>query len=266
MSQQVKIERDLVFDSVASHTDNVEGNVSFNKVVIYEDFVGKDIDETYDWTFTDGSASSDAALTISVPHCLTITSGGTDNDESFFTTGLCWYGRYNVCMEARARNDDVSSLAHFIGFSDAVSETNKLPIAITDSDLALDTEATSAVGFVLDVDASAALAYIYGVSVNGDTDGTVISSGHLDTDGSFATYRVELRDNGTTTDALFYLNTSGNAIDPIRDIIGIQADAVPRTTALCAMVAVMNRAEDAADTMDVDYIKIWSDRAWGTST
>ena len=255
MGQQIRVYRDIEFLGNASHADNVKGNINFHKKVLYYEFDGKAIDATNDWTFTDGSAGSDGTATIVAPDLLRITSGAADDDEEHFAGGLNFYGKYNPVIEARIRNNDVSGLAHFFGFSDAQSESNSMPFTLATTTLT--STATDAAGFLLDADATTKT--IRGVSVKGDSDGTVINSGHTEADASWATYRLELRDNGSTTDALFYLNTSGEEIDPVNDLIGLEADAVTRTTALCPIVACMNR-EAAANTLDVDYIKIWSDR------
>lgn len=255
MGQQILVARRLKFLDSAYRTENVEGNVSFKRLTKHWEFQGKAIDNTNDWTVTDGSAGTDGTFTITSPHCLTITSGAADNDDEHFASELCYYGQYNPVLEVRARNDDVSGMAHFIGFSDAQSETNT--IAFTLATATLTSTASDGAGFLLDVDATTKT--IRAVSVKGDSDGTVIDSSHTEGDASWATYRVELRDNGTTCDALFYLNTDGKSINPWTDIVGVELDAVTRTTALCIYIGVMNR-EAAANTLDVDYIKVWSDR------
>ena len=76
---------------------------------------------------------------------------------------------------------------------------------------------------------------------------------------AFVTMRIELRDNGSTTDALFYMNTAGKEINPTTDFLGIEFDAITRTDALCVVVGLEGR-DTASDTVDVDYIKIWQDR------
>jgi len=148
----------------------------------------------------------------------------------------------------------VSDLAHNIGFSDATSESGI--IAMTYSGTTLTSTASDFAGFLLDSDATTK--NIYGVSVKGDADGAVLNSAHAEADASWATYRIELRDNGSRTDAIFYLNTSGNEIDPANDFVGVEIDALTRTTALCVYIGVMNR-EAAANTFDIDYVKVWQD-------
>lgn len=252
--QEVKVGRDLKFTEAAQHTDNIEGNWNPKKVHWVDDFTGKTIDATNDYTF---AAVNSGTATITAPHCCTITTGGADDDDADLATGLDYYGQYNAVLEVRARNDDVSALGMNIGFSDAQGEAAD-KIAMTYSGTTLTSNASDFAGFMHDPDATTDK--IYCVSVKGDAEGAVIDSGTAEgTDSAWHTYRVELRDNGTTTDAVFWFNADGKAIDPINDYVGFEADAITRTTALCVYIAVINR-EGAANTFDIDYIKLWSDR------
>jgi hypothetical protein len=254
MSQQVKVARELEFTDSANSTGNISGRPSFkNQVVYYDDFTGKDIDSTYD--YTEAGVNSGAA-SITVPHCMTLTTGAADDDDIEVAMGVTYYGQYNACMEVRYRNDDVDATALNIGFADATGYAAD-NIAMMYSGSTLTTNASNFAGFMTDSDATTD--NLYGVSVNADSDGSVINSASAPTDAKWYTVRVELRDNGTTVDALFYVNTSGREIDPAEDLIGIEAAAVARTTALCPYIALINR-EGAANTLDVDYLKVWSDR------
>jgi len=251
MPQQLKIYRDLDFRGAAEHTGNIKGNICTEKLVLVDHFTGKAIDSTSVWNSA-GQASGAASITA--PHHLTITTGALDDDEWAVASGLHYYGQYNAILEVKARNDDITGLQHCIGFSDATAETGKLAMAYAIT--TLDSEASDFAGFLFDPAASTK--YIYAVSVKTNVDGSVISSAHTETSSSWATYRVELRDNGTTTDALFYLNTTGGQIDPATDLIGIEADALLRTTPLCVYIGAMNYGA-GADTLDVCYVKVWQD-------
>lgn len=255
MSQQVYVDRSLKFQGIANSTGNITGRPSYrNQVVWYDDFTGKEIDSTND--YTEAGVNSGAA-TITVPHCLTLTTGAADNDDIEVAMGVEWYPQYNISLEARFRIDDVDETAVNIGFADATGYAVD-KIAMTYSLAALTSNATNFVGFLHD--AAATTKNIYGVSVNAGTDGAVINSASAPTDAKWYTARVELRDNGTTVDAIFYLNTSGLEINPGEDLIGVEPAAVARTTALCPYIALINHDEAAANTLDVDYIKVWSDR------
>tara|TARA_Y100000310_G_C20701833_1_gene830679 strand:+ start:4025 stop:4795 length:771 start_codon:yes stop_codon:yes gene_type:complete len=255
MSQQVRVEQELVFAGSAENTGNIEGRPSYkNAIVYYDDFVGKAIDNTNDYTVA-GVNSGDA--TVTVPHMMTLTTGTADDDDVDVAMGVEWYGRYNATLEARFRIDDVDKTAVNIGFSDATGEAADL-IAMMYSGTTLTSTASEFAGFLHDTDATTS--NVYGVSVKGDSDGAVINSASAPTDAKLYTVRVVLRDNGSRTDAIFYVNTSGLEIDPANDLIGIEIDAVTRTTALCPYIALINHGEAAANTLDVDYLKLWQDR------
>ena len=256
MSQQKKVMRDIVFTGNASHTNNVEGNYSPHKVVVYEDFVGKAID-TSSATFYPITADAGCTATITAPHCLTLTKDA-DNEGVNVSSGADWYGMYNAACECRVRLDDVSATLFSFGFTDG---TDQPPFSL--SGTSLTSTATDAVMFIYDYDATTKT--WRGVSVNGDTDGTIIDSGHTEADGSFATLRIELHGDSDAVSATFYLNSNGRSIDPENDWIGDQAAAVTPDTALYVTACLEGR-DSGTDTVDIDYIKIWSDRAWGTST
>ncbi len=258
MSQQVPIERRLVFKGKAALSGNIEGRPSNLSVVHYDDFLGKAIDATYDYT-VDVSVNS-ATVAITVPHMLTLTTGGADDDDVDFAMGVEWYGQFNACLEARFRVDDVDATGANIGFADATGYSAD-NIAMEYLGTALTSTAVEFAGFMHDSDASTS--NLYGVSVKSNANGDVINSGSAPTDGKIYTVRVVLIDRPKATvartDAAFYVNTAGREIDPINDLIGIEIDAVTRTTALCPYIGLINR-EASTNTLDVDYIKIWQDR------
>ena len=256
MSQQVKVYRQIEFEGDADKSANMKGNWNPKKVWFYDDFVGKAIDTANVYTF--GTVNAGTA-TVTVPHCLTLTSNAADNADNEFTMGLEWYGQYNAVFEARFRNDDCANTGINLGFTDSQNEAVDL-IAMQVINANITSTASDAAVILIDGDADAV--NICGVSVKAGADGALIDSAvvaALAAAPKFYTGRVELRDNGTRTDALFYVNTSGNEIDPEEDIIGVEMDAVTRTNALCPYIGQLNH-QGAADTLNVDYIKVWQDR------
>lgn len=255
MSQQIKVSRELIFQEGASKTGNIEGRPSYkNQIVFYDDFVTKAIDTSYDYTV---AGVNSGTATITTPHAMRLTTGAADNDDIDVALQVGFYGKYNCCLEARFCLGDADKTACNIGFSDETGEAAD-QIAITVSTGTVTSNASNFAGFVYD--AADTNDYLYGFAVNADSDGTLVSSASTPTDTKQYTVRVELIDNGTTCDALYYVNTSGKEIDPANDYIGSELDAVARATALCPYIALINHGESAANTMDVDYIKIWSDR------
>jgi len=255
---QPKISYYEEFIGKASHTGNIAGRPSYrNQVVWYDDFTGKAIDSTYDYTFA--SANSGTA-TITVPHCLTLTTGGADDDDCEFAMGIDFYPQYNCAIEARIRCDDIDKVAWNVGFSDQQSETSADVIAFTYSGATLTSNASDGAVFMYDPDADTD--YVYAASCKGDADGTVLSTASTPTDSKWYTVRVEFRYDpvNTRADAIFYCNTSGEEINPQADFVGMEIDAATYNTALCPYIASINHGEDAANTVDIDYIKVWSDR------
>lgn len=253
MGQQVKVYRDLEFLGNASHTGNVKGNFSTERVVFVDHFQDRILDLSV-WN-TLGQASG--AATHEAPHLMILTNDSSASDEWEVATQLNYAGQYNSVFETRLSCSDVDSLHWVAGFADAITYSGE--IAMHYQITTLTAAATDFAGFLLDPHASTD--DIYGVSVNTSGVGTVVDSGHAEATDSFATLRVELRDNGSSNgyaDAFFYVNTLGLEINPIDDYIGMEADAVTRTSPLCGYLGIMSHVA-GADHIHVDYVKIWSD-------
>lgn len=250
-----KVSRNLTFIGSSQQTSNVFGRFCPDSVIHIDHFTGKAIDATNDYTF---SGANSGTATITVPHMLTLTTGGADDDDNEFSMGLEWYGQYNACMEVRFRIDDVDMTAVNIGFNDAQTEDSDDEIAMMYSGETLTASATNNVCLLHD--AAATTSNLYFVSVNAGSVGeAVVDSGTLAVDATLYTVRIELVDAATNANARFYLNTSGRPINPGSDLIGGEVAAVPRTTALCPYIALINHGEANANTLDIDYIKIWQD-------
>lgn len=254
MSQQVKIEKSLQFVGDANRSDNVEGNISFEKVVYYNDFVGKAIDTTNDFTL---ATVNSGTATVTVPHCLTVTTNAKDDDNTELAMGLEWYGQYNATLEARFRIDDVTNSEMNICFTDAQTEGAD-DLAIEYDTGTVTYTAADVAGFFFSCTGS--VANLYAGSALNTAAGATINTNSLPTDAKWYTVRVELRDNGTTTDALFFCNTSGKEINPIEDFLAIEFNAITRDDALCPYIGLMNLVDAVACTLDVDYLKVWQDR------
>ena len=258
MSQQLIVERRMVYQGKAALSGNIEGRPS-NISVVYEDhFLGKAIDSTNDYTV---AAVNSGTATITVPHMLTLTTGAADDDDVEFAMGVEWYGQYNAALEAVFRIDDVDQTGVNIGFADATGYSAD-NIAMEYDGTSLTSTATEFAGFLHDSDATTS--NIYGVSTKAGADGAVINSSLTPTDTGLFRVRVVLIDRPKAatprTDAAFYVNNTGRQIDPINDLIGIEIDAVTRTTAMCPYIALINR-ESFANTLDTDVLKVWQDES-----
>ena len=255
MGQQIKVYRDLEFLGNASHTGNVKGNFSTERVIFVDHFQDRILDLSV-WNTLGQSAG---AATHEAPHIMLITVGSSSDDEWCISTQLNYRGDFNSIFETRISNSDVTSLAYCVGLADAISYSGDVAMSYEGTTVSADSGCTDFAGFVFDPHADTD--YIYGLSKNTSGNGSVISSAHTEANDSFATLRVELRDNGSTNgyaDAFFYVNTLGLEINPIDDYIGMERNAVTRDSPLCAYVGCMSHIT-GTDNVHVDYVKVWSD-------
>ena len=257
-SQQVNVDRELAFRGPASHTGNVQGRFShYNQIVYYDDFVGKAIDATNDYTF---HAENSGTSTIAVPHNLVLTTGAADDDECELAMGVDYYPQYNCCMEARVRCTDVDKSAFNVGWSDSQNnDADEISIMLSSTTPTVDKDISDGALFVADADMTTYTLRMW--SCKGGTDGATLDAVIIPTDTMWMTLRVEFEDNGTTSNAHFYANSTGLEIDPALDYVGTELDAATRTTALCPYVGLIgHNAAASGETLLVDYIKVWQDR------
>lgn len=255
MPRSKKITESLEFVGKANKTSNTKGNWSLEKVTHYDHFQGKAIDTTYDYTLTTVNSGT---TTVTVPHMLTLTTNAKDDDNTEFAMGVEWYGKYDATMEARFRNDDVTNGSFFIGFTDIQTEgADAIPIEFVAGDIA--TTAADVAGILFDVDCTTP--NLYFGSAKSNADGATINTNVAITASQLYTARIELKDGATGggCDAYFYLNSTGNKIDPVADFVAVEHDAVTNTTALCPYIGLINRVDAVAVTLDVDYLKVWQD-------
>jgi len=213
-------------------------------VVRFDDFLGKALDTTNDWTVA-GVNSGTAAINVAIGGHVRITTGAADDDDVDFASDLEWEAQKSCCLEVRIANNDVDKLAFAVGFSDATGEAAD-KIAMMMSLAALNSVADDFVGFIWDPDCT--LDTIRAVAVKNAVDQTVLNTGKVLTDELFVVLRVELDAAGN---ADFYVD-------------GVHKGKLPKcittTDDLCIYIGVINHGEDAANTADVDYIKAWQNR------
>lgn len=213
-------------------------------VVRFDDFLGKALDTTNDWTVA-GVNSGTAAINVAIGGHVRITTGAADDDDVDFASDLEFEAQKACCLEVRIANNDVDMVAFNVGFSDATGEAADT-IAMMLSGTTLASEASDFVGFLWDPDATTDT--IRCVAVKNDVDQTVIDTSKVLTDGLFTVLRVDV-------DAL------GNAdfyVDGIHK--GTLLRCITVTDDLCIYIGVINHGEAAANTVDVDYIKAWQNR------
>ena len=246
MSQQVTVEKAIKFQGKASLTDNIEGNPSFKKMVLCDDFNQVTLDATNDYTVTVGG-TNDAAAISNTPGAggwVSLLSGETDNEVMFMATALIFDISKNPIIEAKVQISDVSATSFFFGFSDANTETT--PASTIDyADATLAAAATDAVGFVSDADKSSSLLYAASIATGGSV--AAATTGYTWVDSATKTLRIELKTDG---DAYFYVD------GVLTNIVQAAVTDVP----LCAIFNAGTRANGGGDAVYVDYLKAWQDR------
>jgi hypothetical protein len=241
MSQQVKVERDLVFSGSAAHVPNVEGNFSPDRMTSIDWFDQTAIDLTNDYTSTLGGTADAVALTAAGENGVKLTTGSGDNEVSFLATGLIFDITQKPCIETKLKLADVSGTFVFFGFSDATSEAT--PAASIDADSAtLTAAATNAVGFVIDADLGTSS--LYCASANAGAAVQSVDTGIDWTDGQSKILNIELDNLGN---ALFFVD-------------GVQKGNIPLAVAdvpLCAIFNYGTRANDGSNLVYARYLKKW---------
>lgn len=243
MSQQVTVERELVFKGVADHTDNVEGNICCEKHVYFNDFDGAAVDETNDVDVNEAHGGS-GAINAQDNGAYRLTTSTSDNDKCEVATGLYWKARNNCVMEARVKVDAITTVGINVGWSDAAEEADN-QVAFEIDGTTITDRCTDGVCWVFDTDATTDVWYMCNTK-DGTQAGT--SYGVAPVASTYEVFRIALNSDG---DATFYRN--GEAV-------GYKASAVTTTIALTPYVAVISRAGTAARNLDIDYIKCWQDR------
>jgi hypothetical protein len=245
MSNEVKVGRKLVFGpGVAGHRPNIEGPMLEEGNHLRDDFTGVTLDSNKWATSVPGTMDSIAISEVAGGECL-ITVGSADNDSAMLSTAIIWNGTIEAKAEARVLITDVSGTGVFVGFSDAKSESNN-SIAIHYAGDSLTTEASTAVGFVIDADH--ATSSIMLASVDGDSDGTPVDTGVDWEDTEVRDLRVELDASGNAT---FYIDGTS---------AGYIASAVTAGTLLCFTVQAITRANDGSNTVRVRRVDVWGNQ------
>ena len=244
MSSTVRVDRSLQFTGVASHKPNTEGPFQELKKH-FKDHFTDDTLSTDRWaTSVPGTSDSIAISEVAGGECL-ITTGTVDDDSCMMATAIIWNGSKNAVFEARITIDDVSGTGLFVGFSDAKSEANG-KIAIGYPADSLDTEASMAVGFVIDADH--ATSSIMAAGVKADVDATPVDTAVDWADGETRDLRIEIDEDGQ---AVFYINGS---------VVAAIASVVTAATLLCGTIQAITRANDGANTVQVRRVDVWCDQ------
>lgn len=241
MSQQVNVNKSLVFGGDAANTSNVTGNLSSARMCAVDWFEKDTIDH---YTSTLGGTNDAIALVAGGSNGLSLLSGDTDNEVSFLGTGLIFDISNNPEIEAKVRITDVSQTSFFFGFSDANTETT--PASTIDyADATLAAAATDAVGFVSDADKVSSLFYAASIATGGAV--AAVTTGITPTDTGWYVLRLKVDSTGR---ALFFIN--GVAVASVA--------AAVTDVPLCAVFNFGTRDNGGGDAVYVKYLKMWQDQ------
>lgn len=204
------------------------------------DFISKALDTTFDW-----NVSVEAGAIAVTGGFARSTPAAADNDTSELATGLNYLGSRAPCAEARIRVNDVDKSAVFFGFTDDITEgAGLLPVSYNGA--AITKTANDCIGLLWDADSAAG--YIRMMATKATATAKDTATTVALTDGLWAVYRVE-------TDALgnarFFINGTQ---------VGSGLLLVTLTAPLCVLFGHSQRSNDAADTVDVDYVRAWQNR------
>jgi hypothetical protein len=208
-----------------------------NRVIFFDDFLGDLIEDGWNTQAdTGGSANQSTAV---VGGAVTLTTDTTDDDTVMIAHELNWKASQGLIFETRLKADVITTLAFFVGFTDAKTETSpNLPIGRQTTVSAA--TATDAVGFVFDTDSTSDTIFGSGVKA-----GTLIADQGASTALVADTYvrlRVEVSTAGA---ASFYVNDT--------QIGATTANAVTTSVALTPYIGIANRG-GAAHVITVDYV------------
>lgn len=241
MSQQVRIERNLVFSGAAENTPNVEGNFNPDRKSVFYDFTELALDGTNKYTQYIDTTSTIALASGGI----TLTTAATDTKTcSISCGGIWWYCAKNPVVEMRFQLDVVTTVAINAGFSDAVSEgTGALPFLISGTTVS-DT-ATNGVMFCFDTNQTTDYWYI--VNTNAGTQaGTILASSKAPVAATDVTLRVKLDSAGN---AWYFYNG---------EEVGYKALATAAATPLVPYFGIRNNSA-AAHVATLKYVHCWQD-------
>lgn len=215
-----------------------------NRVEFFDDFLGDLIEDGWN-TQADTGGSIALATAPGVNGTLSLTTDTTDDDTIMVAHELNWKASQGLVFETRLKIDVITTLAFFVGLTDAKIETSpNLPIGRQTTVSAA--TATDAVGFVFDIDSTTDVLFGSGVKA-----GTLVADqgAYALVAATYVTLRIEISTAGA---ASFF-------VDNVQ-IGATVANAVTTTVALTPYIGMANRGA-AAHVMTVDYVAVEGARA-----
>jgi len=201
MSQQVIVDRDLLFRGAALYQPNVKGPMMTEYKIFDETFFA-DADEN-DWTETaNGVTVAHAALDGGAT---TLTAGGTLSDCAEISNTAQWSAASACGVEIKMKISQITDVCVCGGFIDVITNTdNRVAMEFNGTALKALTNTADVCGFLFDTDRTSA-DYWYVASANGGVVGTpIVTNGSLaPVAGTYFKIRVQTDTLGNVT---FYYN------------------------------------------------------------
>lgn len=228
-------------------------------IVDFDDFTGDTIN-TDKYVATVSAGGTLAITAQQVNGTVQGTTDGTDEDAALLCTGLIYKpSNGHLRLEARVKFSVVSTLRAFIGFSDATTETDLLPMTIATATWT--TTASTAIGFCYS--SAATSAYWTAMSVDGDVDlsspplADRIFTGCAPVADTYQTFIIDLFDQGSGYSPMAemtVIDSNGKAYTKTFET------NLTRTTLLCGAIGHQNEGA-VAHTTTIDYIEVSNSRA-----
>lgn len=170
MSQQIIVDKTLKFKGRANIDPNIEGNASYKKLVISDDFTGAALDAGR-WVFA-GDNGGTEAIAAGTNGTVTLTTGATNDDRSIIASPLIFLCAKNPVIEARVKVSAATLVGINFGFNDATTEGNDALAAEITAAAMVNAKSTDCAMFIYDTDAT--IDHLYVGATDTDVEGAPV--------------------------------------------------------------------------------------------
>lgn len=226
-------------------------------VTHFDDFVGDTINtDLYVATISSGGTAAITAQQVN--GTVQLTTDGTDEDAGLLCSGLIFLpSNGSLRLEARVKFSVITTLRAFVGFSDATTETDLLPMTIAAATWT--TTADTAIGFCFSSAATTANWTAMWVDGGSDYTGALadrVFTGSAPVADTYATFVVDLQDQGSGKSPIATMSviTDAGVMYSKRFVT-----TLTRGTLLCAAIGHQNEGA-VAHTTTIDYIEVINSR------
>lgn len=224
----------------------------------FDDFLGSTLNSDL-WVATASTNGTAAITDVEIDGTVQIDADATDGDAAQLAGNLNWRVQDgSLRMETRVKFTPVTTLRFNIGFSDATSETDTIPIKR--STTTWDSTATDFIGFTFDTDASNDYITAFWVDDGADTGtaiGTLEFAGLAPVANTYYTYIVELQDAGSGNQVYATLSILDNSGKIYQKEF---ASTIDRDAVLLPYIGIEN-ATGAVHEATIDYLDVTKSRA-----